>query len=54
MQSNIQKIERRIGMLNQRLKRKADLMALKTMLEIENDEETRAEVKRNIYDISGI
>jgi hypothetical protein len=47
-------MERSIGMLNQQLKRKADLMALKTMLEVTDDEETTAEVKRKISYISGI
>jgi hypothetical protein len=53
-QSKIQNMERSIGMLNQQLKSIADAHALKTMLEVTDDEETRAEVKRKISGISGI
>jgi hypothetical protein len=58
IQSNIQNMERSIGMLNQQLKRKADVMVLKAKLEvlkakldITDDEEARAELKRKICEI---
>jgi hypothetical protein len=51
IQSNIQNMERSIGMLNQELNRKAVLMAREAIMEVTNDEEARAEVKRKISEI---
>jgi hypothetical protein len=38
-------------MLNQQLKRKADALDLKAKLEVTDDEEARAELKRKICEI---
>jgi hypothetical protein len=51
LQSNLQNMERSIGMLNQTMKRKADLMALNARLEVTEDEENRVELKRKISEI---
>jgi hypothetical protein len=48
IQLTIQNMECSIGMLNKQIKRKADVMALKAMFDVTDDEETRAEVQRKI------
>jgi hypothetical protein len=49
--SNIHNMECSIHMLNRQLKRNADVMALEAKLEVTDDAEARAEVKRKISEI---
>jgi hypothetical protein len=55
IQSSTESImERSLNMISQQLKRQNDLMALKLAWEMEDDEETRAGIKRKLFEISGI